>query len=188
MRHHIREASIEAPQEVEDEDAVGDGFAQVRKVVCHGLHVATVVGDGKITLHKIAELDVEEERASLAVAEKLILDYKPGDASNGIEALADDLHEFRRDGVEDPCHQDAIHPEPGCMVGVESIGEDVIIKGISAEGEEHVLMPLGEVGGRRVKEDRDERTDVLHAGCLRVEVGDDVGLHHHGILDEIFLC
>jgi hypothetical protein len=36
-------------------------------------------------------------------------------------------------------------------------------------------MPPGVVRGGEVQRDRDERTDVLHAGGLDMDVGDDGG-------------
>jgi hypothetical protein len=51
------------------------------------------------------------------------------------------------------------------------IGERVM-----PEGEPDVVTPPGVVRGGEVQSDRDERTDVLHADGLDMDVGDDGGL------------
>ena len=43
---------VEAPNEVEDERAVGDRLTEVPEVVRHPLEAAAVVGDGEISLGK----------------------------------------------------------------------------------------------------------------------------------------
>jgi len=58
---------IEAADDVEDEGAVLNGFAEVGEVVGHALELFVVIGDGEITLHKSSELGIEDEGASLAV-------------------------------------------------------------------------------------------------------------------------
>ena len=68
------EPFVEAADDVEDEGAVLNGFAEVGKVVGHALELLAVIGDGEITLHKSSELGVEDEGASLAVTQELGLD------------------------------------------------------------------------------------------------------------------
>jgi hypothetical protein len=47
---------------------------------------------------------------------------------------------------------------------------------ITPEGEQDAVTPPGVVQGGEVQHDREERTDVLYAGGLDVDVGDDSGL------------
>ena len=61
------EPFVEAADDVEDEGAVLNGFAEVGEVVGHALELLAVIGDGEITLHKSSELGVKDEGASLAV-------------------------------------------------------------------------------------------------------------------------
>ena len=59
---------VEAPDEVEDERAIGDCLTEVPEVIRHPLETPAVVGDGEITLGEAAKLGVEVEGPSLTVA------------------------------------------------------------------------------------------------------------------------
>jgi hypothetical protein len=48
----------------------------------------------------------------------------------------------------------------------------VVVEGVVAEGEEDLIPPAAVGGGRRVEEVGDQGPDVLDAGCLEVELGD----------------
>jgi hypothetical protein len=52
----------------------------------------------------------------------------------------------------------------------------VIRERVTPEGEQDVVTPLGIVRRREVQHDRLERMNVLHAGSLDVDVGDDGSL------------
>jgi hypothetical protein len=52
----------------------------------------------------------------------------------------------------------------------------VVGEGVTSEGEQYVVAPSGIVCGGEVQCDRDERTDVLHASGLDMDVGDDGSL------------
>jgi hypothetical protein len=52
----------------------------------------------------------------------------------------------------------------------------LIGESIPSEGEKHDVTPTHVMCGRGVQHDRDEQTDVRHAGSLDVEVGDDSSL------------
>ena len=78
-----------------------------------------------------------------------------------------------------------IHPHPVRIVGVDGVAEDVIGKGVLAEGEEHKAAPFGEGGRVEVEGHRNESADVEDAEGLRVEgrngvVGDVVGGNGRG--------
>ena len=83
MQDDVGVALVEALDEVEDERAIGDRLAKVVEVVRHTLQTPTVVGYGEITLDEAAELGVEVECPSLAVAEELRLDGDPDGVSSG---------------------------------------------------------------------------------------------------------
>ena len=99
------------PDEVEDERAIGDRLAKVAEVVCHTLQTPAVVGYGEITLDEAAELGVEVECPSLAVAEELRLDGDPGGVSSGA-TRGDGVGEVVRDRAEDLGLDNAIHACP----------------------------------------------------------------------------
>ena len=50
---------------------IGDGLAEVAKLVSYLLELLAVVSDGEITLDKVVELSIEVEGPSLSVTEKL---------------------------------------------------------------------------------------------------------------------
>jgi len=62
---------VEPTDDVENQRAIGDGLAKGSEAVRHGLETAVVVGDGEIALDEVLELQVEVERASLQVPQKL---------------------------------------------------------------------------------------------------------------------
>ena len=77
------------------------------KVVSHLLETTTVLGDGEVTLDKVAKLHLQLDGASLPVPENMGLDGEPG--FSGSRALrGDDLGK----GAEDPGLHHAIHPGP----------------------------------------------------------------------------
>jgi len=102
---------VEATKEVEDERTIRDRLAEVTEGVRHALHLAAVLGDGKVALDEDSESGVEVESTSLAVAEELVLNGKPGLAS-GATALADDVLQLDGDGAEDPGEDNTVHPAP----------------------------------------------------------------------------
>lgn len=57
--------------------------------------------------------------------------------------------------------------------GLDIVRENVIVKGVAAKSEQHHVTPCGVLGGREIKDDRDQGADVLDHGCLSVEVRDD---------------
>jgi hypothetical protein len=49
----------------------------------------------------------------------------------------------------------------------------VVGGGVTPEGEQYIVVPPGVVPGGEIQHDRDERTNVLHADSLDVDVDDD---------------
>jgi hypothetical protein len=49
-------------------------------------------------------------------------------------------------------------------------------EGVTPKGEQYIVAPPDVVRGGEVQRVRDERTNVLHAGGLDMDVGDDGGL------------
>ena len=80
---HSLEALTEAPDQIEDEGAIRDGFADVGEGGSQALELAAVVGDGEITLAEVVKLGVEVEGTSFTIAEKLGFNGKPGLPSSG---------------------------------------------------------------------------------------------------------
>ena len=113
---------VEAADDVEDESAVLNGFAEIGEVVGHALELLAVIGDGEITLHKSSELGVEDEGASLTVAQELGLDGEPSGASGGaaVAPSHDDVDEVagesRRAMTEprNPCGSSQGKEQWGC--------------------------------------------------------------------------
>ena len=95
---------VEAADDVEDESAVLNGFAEIGEVVGHTLELLAVIGDGEITLHESSELGVEDEGASLTVAQELGLDGEPSGASGGaaVAPSHDDVDEVAGEGPVEP--------------------------------------------------------------------------------------
>jgi hypothetical protein len=153
---------------------IGDGLTQGTKVIGHALHLAIVIANAQVTLFEDAEPGIELQNTRLAVAEELSLECKPH-LMSGLPRFTNDLVEFGGEGVEDPCHHDAVQSSPidGWIGGV---GEDVVIQGVSMKYEKHeVTLPLI-VGRRGFQNDRDHRSYVLDAGNLCVQVHGEGGI------------
>jgi len=82
------EPFVEAADDVEDESAVGDRFAEVAEILRLALVEPTVVSDGKVALAEVAEVGVGVQGACRLIAEKLRLDGEPYGAGGGM-ALGD---------------------------------------------------------------------------------------------------
>ena len=86
MKTDAAETFVEAADDVEDESAVGNGLTKITEGIGHPFELATVVGDGEISLAEVAKLRVEEESSSLPVPEELGFYGEPrgagGDVAN----------------------------------------------------------------------------------------------------------
>ena len=112
----VAEALVEPSKKVEGQRAIRDGFPKIRKLLRHVLEAPAKVCDGKITLDKVAELDVEVGGAGLPIAEKLVLQGAP-DGAGGGDAVDHHLSEVGGDHAGDPGLDNAVHACPIWEVG-----------------------------------------------------------------------
>jgi hypothetical protein len=101
------------------------------------------------------ETRIEPQSPGLGIAQKLALERQPCLAS--VSRVADEVVEVEGDRPDDPGEDDAVKGQPRGGLGRDpGIDEDVVVKGVAAEGEEDQVPPTG-VGGRLgLEEDRDE--------------------------------
>ena len=125
-------------------------LAKIAERVGHTLHLPEVISHGEVTLEEVAEVGVEEEGASLPIADELFLDAEPDAASSG---HGDDLRELSGDGVLEPPKNCALHACPRWDHGEGLVGEHVIREGIFAHDEVKEVAPLGVVGGAEIEDD-----------------------------------
>jgi hypothetical protein len=128
-------AIAEAAEDVEDEDTVLHGAAQITKWVCHGLHLAAVRTDTEVPLDEGAEGRVEAESTGLGVAQELALDGQPNSPS--VRKVPEEAVEVDGDRPHDPGEHDTVEAHPrSSRRHAGGVGEDVIIQGVAAKGEE----------------------------------------------------
>jgi hypothetical protein len=128
-------AIAEAAEDVEDEDAVLHGAAQIAKWVRHGLHLAAVLADAEVSLDEGAEGCVETESPGLGVAQELALDGKP--SSPSVRKVPEEAVEVDGDRPHDPGEYDAVEAHPrSSRRHACGVAEDVVIQGVAAKGEE----------------------------------------------------
>jgi hypothetical protein len=175
VRAQVSEAVVEAAQEVDGEQPVGDGLTELDQGVGEGLHPPAVVGDGEGALAEGAELGVDEDDAGLPIAHELFLESQPRRTGCG-GGGGDNLVELERDGAVEPREDMEVHPEPGSDIGEGGIAQHVVGKGVLAEDEEEEAAPLGEGWRRKVEDDGNEAADVEDAESLSMERSDGVGV------------
>jgi hypothetical protein len=73
----VLEALVQPPKDVEDEDPVFNGCAEVNQTVGHGLELAAVLIDQEVTLNKSTKGSIKVKSMLLTVTEKLVLDSEP---------------------------------------------------------------------------------------------------------------
>jgi hypothetical protein len=103
----VLEALVQPPKDVEDEDPVINGCAEVNQTVGHGLELTTVLIDREVALNKSTKDSIKVKSTVLTVTEKLILDGEP-EVARRATAFSDHLVKIRRDGVVDPVDNDAV--------------------------------------------------------------------------------
>jgi hypothetical protein len=118
------EALVQPPKDVEDEDSVVNGCAEVSQTVGHALELTTVLIDREVTLNKSMKDSIKVKSTVLMVTEKLVLDGEPA-VSRHATAFPDHLVKIHRDGVADPVEDDAVHPSPPRISG-RSVVRDVL--------------------------------------------------------------
>jgi hypothetical protein len=69
----VLEALVQPPKDVEDEDPVFNGCAEVSQIVDHGLELAAVLIDLEVTLNKSTKGSIKVKSTLLTVIEKLVL-------------------------------------------------------------------------------------------------------------------
>jgi hypothetical protein len=107
----------------------------------------------------------------LTITKKLVLEPEL-EVSCSAAAFPNNLHKISGDCVVELGENDDIHPGPACIVGEGIARLDVVIKGISHQGQQHVVTPPGVVVERDIQNDVHEGTHVWHRNHLDVEVGD----------------
>jgi hypothetical protein len=124
----------------------------------------------------------EVEGAGFPVAEELGLEGNPGLASSAHPPpppLVDDVQKLASERAEDPREEHTAHQVPGWEQRGGSVDKDMSFEGIALKGEEHLAAPASIEGGRGVKDDGDEQSDVQDTDRLGMKVRDDRGLIFH---------
>jgi hypothetical protein len=152
-------AVTEPTKDVEDQDAILHGPAEVAKGVRHALHLTTELANGEVTLDEGAEAGVESQSLGLSIAQELPLKGKPRPAR--VRRVADEVVEVQRDRPQDPGEDDAVETDPRRRLD-RGVNKDVVVEGVAAKSEKHQIPPAG-VGGRlRLEDDRNEEANVLN--------------------------
>jgi hypothetical protein len=123
------EALVQPLKDVEDEDPVINGCAEVSQTIGHGLKLATVPIDREVTLNKSMKDNIKVKSTMLLVTEKLVLDGEP-EVAHHATAFPDHLLKIHRDGIADPVEDDVIHPNPPWISG-RSVVRDVFEQGVA---------------------------------------------------------
>jgi hypothetical protein len=113
---HMLDALVQPLKDVEDEDPVINGCAEVSQTVGHGLELAAVLIDREVTLNKSVKSSIKVKSTVLTVTEKLVLDGELEVACRATTFL-DHLVKIHRDGVADPVEDDAVQPNPPQISG-----------------------------------------------------------------------
>jgi hypothetical protein len=167
----VLEALVQSPKDVEDEDLVVDGQAEVGQTIDHGFELATVLRHREVALNKIVKGNIKMKSTLVTVAEKLVLDGKSQMVRRAV-AFSDHLVKLRRDGVADPVEDNMVHLDPPRIIR-QSIIRDVIDEGVTLKKLLHEVTPAGVVGGGGVEDDVHQLADIEDRGRLKMEVGDD---------------
>jgi len=179
---HELEPLIEAPQDVQHQCAVVEGFTKISEGVSHALHLAAVVINGEIALREVAEFSIKEQFPGLTVPQELLLNPEPSHPSSDTVVLVDDVEEVGGDAVEDPGDDHAVHAVPDRVGGAGIVAEDMVLQGVPTKSKEKVAAPLGVVGGLEVEDDGDQVLDVLDGAGLAVQVRNSSSLRGDRVL------
>jgi hypothetical protein len=146
-------------------------FAEVRKLVGHGLESVAVIGDEQAALDEGAELGIEEKSTTLLVSNELLLEAKPHKASSGrvVVPVHDNLEELGIDRAVEPGQDGAIHALPHGVVGAIVVRKHMINKRIALESVKEEATPSVEMWRREVDDDGDETLDVEDRRCLSMK-------------------
>jgi hypothetical protein len=125
----VLKALVQPPKDVEDEDPVFNGYAEVSQIGGYGLELAAVLIDREVTLNKSTKCSIKVKSTLLTVTEKLALDGKP-EVARRATTFPDHLVKIRRDGVADPVEDDVVHPNPPRIIG-QSVIRDVLDQAVA---------------------------------------------------------
>jgi hypothetical protein len=124
----VLEALVQPPKDVEDEDSVFNGCAEVSQTIGHGLELAAVLIDREVTLNKSTKGSIKMKSTLLMITEKLVLDGEP-EVAHRATAFSVHLVKIRRDGVVDPVEDDVVHSNPPRIIR-RSVVRDVLDQGV----------------------------------------------------------
>jgi hypothetical protein len=166
--------AVETADDVEDEGAVGDRFAEVAEILRLALVLPAVVSDREVALTEGPEVSIGVQGTRGLIPKKLRLNGEP-DVAGGGAVLGDGVGKVVGDGAKEPSPHDTVHADPVGGGRDGDVREDMALQGVPPKGEEEGFMPPG-VGGCPVEAERDEQGDVLYRGHLGVEVEERGGL------------
>jgi hypothetical protein len=120
----VLEALVQPLKDVENEDPVINGSAEVSQTVGHDLEFAAVLIDREVTLNKSTKVGIKVKSIVLTVTEKLVLDGET-EVARCATVFSDLLVKIRRDGVADPVEYDVVHLNPP-RISARSVIRDVL--------------------------------------------------------------
>jgi hypothetical protein len=126
---HMLKALVQPMKDVEDEDLVFNGCAEVSQTVGHGLELAVVLIDRYVTLNKSTKGSIKVKSTLLTVTEKLVLNGKSKVVCRAT-MFPDHLVKIHRDGVADPVEDDVVHLNPPRISG-RGVICDVLEQGVA---------------------------------------------------------
>jgi hypothetical protein len=125
----VLEALVHPPKDVEDEDPVINGCAEVSQTISHGPKLVAILIDRAVTLNKSAKSIIKVNSMVLIVTEKLVLDGEP-EVAHRATMFPDHLVKIHRDGVADLVEDEVLYLNPPRISG-RSIVRDVLEKGVA---------------------------------------------------------
>jgi hypothetical protein len=90
----VLESLIHPPKDVEDEDLIINGCAEVSQTIGHGLELTTVLINREVTLNKSTKDSIKVKSMMLTVTKKLILNREP-EVARRATAFPDHLVKIR---------------------------------------------------------------------------------------------
>jgi hypothetical protein len=121
---HVLEALVQPPKDVEDDDLIVNGCAEVSQIVGHGLELVAILIDREVTLNKSVKSSIKVKSTVLTVTEKLVLDGGP-EVVHRATACPNHPVKIHRDGVVDLVEDDVVHPNSPRISG-RSVARDVL--------------------------------------------------------------
>jgi hypothetical protein len=125
----VLEALVQPPKDVEDEDPVFNGCAEVSQTVGHGIELAAVLIERDVTLNKSIKDSIKVKSMLLTVTEKLVLDGE-SEVARRATVFLDHLVKIHRDGVTDPIEDGVVHLNLPQISG-RSVIRDVLEQGVA---------------------------------------------------------